>query len=85
MATPYPSLDGSDRRLRTGERLTRTVFNIVAFGAIAGAPVATVSLWLLLTSPTLAGEVADTGSAFPVARTLFYALGRAIAAVLAYL
>ena len=85
MAIPYPSPDGFDRRSRAGERLRRTTFNVVALGAIAGAPVATVSLWLLLTDPTLAGEVADTGSAFPVARALLYSLGRAIAAVLAFL
>jgi hypothetical protein len=61
------------------------MFNIVAFGAIAGVPVATVSLWLLLTDPLLAGEVAETGSAFPVVRTLLVSIGRAIAAVLAFL
>jgi hypothetical protein len=61
------------------------MFNIVAVGAIAGVPVATVSLWLLLTDPALATEVADSGSAFPVARALFFTLGKAIAAVLAYL
>lgn len=85
MATPYPSLDGIDRRPRPGERLRRTIFNVVAIGAIAGAPVATVSLWLLLTDPALAGEVAESGSALPVARALFVTLGRALAAVLAYL
>ncbi len=85
MATPYPSPDGFDRRARAGERLRRTTFNVVALGAIAGVPVATVSLWLLLTDPALAGEVADTGSALPVARALLYTLGRAIAAVLAYI
>jgi hypothetical protein len=85
MATPHPSLDGFDRRSRAGERLRRTIFNVVALGAIAGAPVATVSLWLLLTDPALAGEVADSGSALPVARTLLFTLGRAIAAMLAYL
>ena len=85
MATPYPSPDGHDRRVHTGERLRRTIFNVVAWGAIAGAPVATVSLWLLLTDPTLAGEMADSGSAFPVARVLLYTLGRALAAMLAYL
>jgi hypothetical protein len=85
MATPYPFPDGLDRKPRPAERLRRTVFNIVAFGAIAGVPVATVSLWLLLTDPLLAGEVAESGSAFPVARALFFSLGRAIAAVLAYL
>jgi hypothetical protein len=61
------------------------VFHIVAFGAIAGAPVATVSLWLLLTDPAIAGEVAETGSAFPIARALLVTVGRAIAAVLAFL
>ena len=85
MAIPHPSLDGFDRRSRPGERLRRTTFNVVAFGAIAGAPVATVSLWLLLTDPVLAGEVADGGSVLPVARALFVTLGRALAAVLAYL
>jgi hypothetical protein len=71
--------------LRAGERLRRTVFHIVAFGAIAGAPVATVALWLLLTNPSLAGEVADTGSVLPVARMLLVSIGKAIAAILAFL
>jgi hypothetical protein len=85
MATLNPFPDGFDRRPRSGERLRRTMFNIVALGAIAGAPVATVSLWLLLTDPALAGEVAETGSAFPVVRELLFSIGRAIAAVLAFL
>jgi hypothetical protein len=85
MATPYPSLDGFDRRSRAGGRLRRTTFNVVALGALAGAPVATVSLWLLLTDPALAGEVAETGSALPLARALLYSLGRAITAMLAFL
>ena len=85
MAIPYPSPDGFDRRSRAGERFRRTTFSVVAWGAIAGAAVATVSLWLLLTDPALAGEVAETGSALPVARALLYSLGLAIAAVLAFL
>jgi hypothetical protein len=85
MAIPNPFPDGYDRRSRSTDRLRRTVFNIVAIGAIAGAPVATVSLWLLLTDPIVAGEVAETGSALPVARALLLSVGKAIAAVLAYL
>jgi hypothetical protein len=85
MATPYPSLDGFDRRSRPGDRLRRRVFNIVALGAITAAPVATVSLWLLLTNPLLAGEVADTGSVFALARVLLFTIGQAIAALLALL
>ena len=85
MATPNPFPDGSDRRSRSADRLRRTMFNVVAFGAIAGAPVATVSLWLLLTDPVLAGEVADSGSVLPVARTLLVTLGKALSAVLAFM
>jgi hypothetical protein len=77
--------DGFDGRHRSTDRLRRTMFNIVAFGAIAGAPVATVSLWLLLTDPALATEVAEGGSALPVARALIVSLGKAIAALLAFL
>lgn len=84
MATPYPSL-GGDRRPRPADRLRRTVFHIVALGAITGAPVATVSLWLLLTDPALATDVAEGGSMFPVVRVFLYTLGRAVAALLAFL
>lgn len=84
MATRYPSLGGHDRR-RPGDRLRRTIFNVIALGAISGAPVATVSLWLLLTDPALAREVAETDSPFPIARVLLYTLSRAIAAILALL
>jgi hypothetical protein len=84
MATPNPSLDGFDRRSRWG-RVIRTTFNVVGVSAFAAAPVAAVSLWLLLTDPVVAGEVADSGSLAPVVRTLFVAMGKALAALLAYL
>lgn len=85
MATPYPSLDGSYVRPRTSERLIRTTFNVVALGAFVAAPVAAVALWLLLTDPILAAEVHERGSLLPVVRTLVVTLGKAIAAVLAFL
>lgn len=85
MATPYPSLDGFDRRPRPGRRMIRTTFNVVALGAFLAAPVAAVALWLLLTDPLVAGEVADRNSLLPVVRTLVVTLGKAIAAVLAYM
>ncbi len=83
MATPYPSLDGFSRRRRG--RVVRTTFNVVGLGAVIAALVAAVSLWLLLTDAVLAGEVAERGSLLPVMKTLVFAVGRAIAAVLAYL
>jgi hypothetical protein len=85
MATPHPFPDGIDRRARTGKRVIRTTFNVVGLGAFLGAPVAAVALWLLLTDPVLAGEVTDRNSLLPVVRTLVVAVGRAIAAVLAYM
>jgi len=100
MATPYPSPDGFSRppslalsrvasyggasRPRRG-RFVWTTFNVVGAGATVAAPVAAVSLWLLLTNPVLAGEVAERGSLFPIVRTLVFAVGKALATVLAYL
>jgi hypothetical protein len=84
MATPHPSLDGYDRRPLRG-RVIRTTFSVVGVGAFLLGPVAAVSLWLLLTDPILAGEVAERGSLFPIVKTLVFAMGKAIAAVLAYL
>ena len=85
MATPNPSSGGRDRRSRTGERMIRTTFNVVGVGAFLAAPAAAVSLWLLLTDPVLAGEVADRNSLFPVVRTLFFGVVKAIEVVLSYL
>ena len=85
MATPYPFPYGSNRKSRTGERMIRTTFHVVALGAFLAAPVAAVALWLLLTDPVLAGAVADSNSILPVLRTLVVTLGRALVAVLAFL
>jgi len=84
MAPSHPTPDGFNRRPRRG-RVVRTTFNVVGLGAVVAAPVAAVSLWLLLTDPVLAGEVAEQASLFPVVKTLFFAVGKALATVLAYL
>ena len=85
MATPYPSSGDRDRRPRTSERMIRTTLNVVGVGAFLAAPAAAVSLWLLLTDPVLAGEVADRNSLLPVVRTLVVGMVKAIAAVLEFL
>jgi hypothetical protein len=84
MAPSHPTPDGFNRRARKG-RVVRTTFNVVAFGAVVAAPVAAVSLWLLLTDPVLAGAVAEQASFYPVVKTLVLAVGKALAALLAYL
>ncbi len=85
MASPHPSLDGTDRRRRKSGRMIRTTFNVVGFGAFLAVPVAAVSLWLLLTDPIVAGEVTDRNSLLPVVKALVAAVGKALAAVLAFL
>jgi hypothetical protein len=65
--------------------VVRATFNVVGFSAVVAAPVVAISLWLLLTNPVLAGEVAEQESFFPVVKTLVVAVGKAIATVLAYL
>jgi hypothetical protein len=61
------------------------MFNVVALGAIAGAPVATVSLWLLLTDPAVAASVAESGSVLPVVQALLASIGRTLATLLSFL
>jgi hypothetical protein len=85
MATPYPSLDGGDRRPRTGGRMLRMTFNVVGFGAFLAAPIAAAALWLLLTDPVLAREASEGPALIPIVRTLVITLGKALAAVFAYL
>lgn len=84
MATLHPSPDGFSRRPQRG-RVMRTTFNVVGVSAVVAAPVAAVSLWLLLTNPVLAGEVVERESLYPVVKTLVFAVGKAIATVLAYI
>jgi hypothetical protein len=90
-ARPFGGAQGvlSSVEMRRVERrrggVVRTTFNVVGLGAVIAAPVAAVSLWLLLTDAILAGEVAEQGSLFPVMKTLVFAVGKAIAALLAYL
>lgn len=83
MATPHPSHDGSDQPWLRG-RLARAAVSVVGVSAVAAAPAAAVSLWLLLTDPMTAGEVLERGDLLPLARALVLAVGRALAAVLAY-
>ena len=84
MATPHPSHDGFSRKKRRG-RVVRTTFNVVGAGAVIAAPVAAVSLWLLLTNPVVAGEVVENESLYPLVKTMVFAVGKALATVMAYL
>jgi hypothetical protein len=84
MAAAHPSQNGTNRR-RLRAQLPRIAVGVVGLGALAAAPVAAASLWLLLTDPMTAGEVVERGDLLPLARALAVAVGRALEAILAYL
>jgi hypothetical protein len=65
--------------------MLRTTFNLVGLGAFLAAPIAAVALWLLLTDPVLARDVADRDSFLPLLGGIVVTIGKAIAAVLAFL
>lgn len=84
MVTPRPSSDGRLRSTPRG-RVVATTFGVIGVSALVAAPVAALSLWLLLTDPQAAGPLMDRGDVLPLARSLFVAVGQALATLLAYL
>lgn len=83
MATPQVAQRGAPPS--QGSRIVPTAVSVIGLSALLAAPVAAVSLWILLTDPTTAGSVAERGDLLPLARALAAAVGRALSAVLAYL
>jgi hypothetical protein len=83
MATPHPSPDA--RRGPTPRRIVVATFSVVGVSALVAAPVAALSLWLLLTDPTAAGAIVERGDVAPLARSLFLAVSDALVKLLAYL
>lgn len=84
MATPHSSPDGLSRLSPRG-RIVVTTFSVVGLIALVAAPVAALSLWLLLTDPSTANEVMQRGDILPLARSLLAAVGDALVKLLAYL
>jgi hypothetical protein len=84
MAAFHASQTGIGPRSRS-VRVARTVFSVIGLVALLTAPVAAVSLWLLLTDPSTAAEVMERGDVLPLVRALATVIGKALAAVLAYL
>jgi hypothetical protein len=62
-----------------------TVVTTVGLVSLALAPVAAVGTWLLVTNPTIAGEVAADGSLTPLVSAIAETLGQAIVKLLVYL
>jgi uncharacterized YccA/Bax inhibitor family protein len=84
MATPHPSPDGIVRESRFA-RPIRTTVNVVGTAAVVAAPLAAVTLWLLLTDPASAAAAYERGDLFGVFTVLAKTVGKAVMAALAYL
>ncbi|MBY0495850.1 MAG: hypothetical protein K2Y23_16695 [Cyanobacteria bacterium] len=61
------------------------VFSAVSLTSITLAPVAALSLWLLMSDATLAAAVMERGDLLPVAAALAKIVGRAVMALIAAL
>lgn len=83
MATIRPATD-RPRQLPKRRLLTR-LFSLLSVSALTLAPVAALSLWLLISDPVTAAAVMERGDLLPVVVALAKMVGKAFAAVLALL
>jgi len=61
------------------------VFGAVSVSAVAMAPVAALSLWLLMSDPVTAAAVMERGDLLPVVAALFKIVGKALMAMMSAL
>jgi hypothetical protein len=66
-------------------RLMARLFSIVSVSAVVMAPVAALSLWLLISDPVTAAAVMERGDLLPVLEALAKIVGKAITAVMSAL
>lgn len=62
-----------------------SVITTIGLVSLTLAPVAAVGTWLLVTDPTIAGEVAAEGSLTPLVSAIAETVGHAIVRLLVYL
>lgn len=79
-------LAATDRpRQAPRSRFWPRVLSAVSVGAVVMAPVATLSLWLLMSDPVTAAAVMERGDLLPVLAALAKILGKALMSVMAAL
>jgi len=82
---PSP-LSPTDRpRQAPRSRFWPRVFSAVSVSAVAMAPVAALSLWLLISDPVTAAAVMERGDLLPVLAALAKFMGKALVSVLSAL
>lgn len=79
---PFTRTTTDRRREQPKSRFWGRVLSTVSIGAIVLAPVAALSLWLLVSDPVTAAAVMERGDLLPVLEALIKMVGRAITAVM---
>ena len=83
MATIKPATDRP--RQPPKSRFWPRVFSAVSLASVTLAPVAALSLWLLISDPVTAAAVMERGDLLPVLAALAKILGKALMAVMSAL
>lgn len=79
-------LPSTDRpRQQPKSRLMSRLFSFLSVGSLTLAPIAALTLWLLISDPVTAAAVMERGDLLPVIAALAKMVSRAFAAVLAIL
>lgn len=72
-------------RQQPKSRLMPRLFSLVSISSVSLAPVAALTIWLLISDPVTAAAVMERGDLLPVIAALAKMVGKAFAAVLAIL
>ncbi len=72
-------------RQQPKSRLLPRLFSVVSIGSLTLAPVAALTLWLLISDPVTAAAVMERGDLLPVLGALAKLVGKALAAMIAIL
>lgn len=83
MPAPLSPIDRPRQAPRS--RFWPRVFSAVSVSAVVMAPVAAMSLWLLISDPVTAAAVMERGDLLPVLAALAKLLGKALVSVLSAL
>ena len=83
MATLHTATDRPRQAPRS--RFWPRVFSAISVSAVAMAPVAALSLWLLISDPVTAAAVMERGDLLPVLVALAKMLGKALMSVMSAL
>jgi hypothetical protein len=79
---PFTKVTTDRRRELPKSRVGGRVFRAVSVGAVLLAPVAAMTLWLLISDPVTAAAVMERGDLLPAFAAILKMIGSAITAVL---